>query len=92
MGGLGTGTTASVGSRTVVYLAKPAYADPQSEGTVVVAIQVDASGKVISASVTQSTTSSAALKSAALAAARQSKFSEGTAVEKGSITYRFKLR
>ena len=91
-GGLGTGTTARVGNRTVVYLAKPAYADSQSEGTVIVAIRVDAAGKVISASVTRSTTSSSALKSAAVAAAKQSKFSEGNAVESGTITYRFKLK
>ena len=90
--GLGTGTTARVGNRTVVYLAKPAYADSQSEGTVIVAIRVDAAGKVISASVTRSTTSSSALKSAAVAAAKQSKFSEGNAVESGTITYRFKLK
>lgn len=90
-GGLGTGTTARVGNRTVVYLARPAYADSQSEGTVIVAIRVDAAGKVISASVTRSTTSSA-LKSAAVAAAKQSKFSEGNAVESGTITYRFKLK
>lgn len=91
-GGLGTGTTARVGNRTVVYLARPAYADSQSEGTVIVAIRVDAAGKVISASVTRSTTSSSALKSAAVAAAKQSKFSEGNAVESGTITYRFKLK
>ena len=91
-GGLGTGTTARVGNRTVVYLTKPAYADSQSEGTVIVAIRVDAAGKVISASVTRSTTSSSALKSAAVAAAKQSKFSEGNAVESGTITYRFKLK
>lgn len=81
-----------MGNRTVVYLAKPAYADSQSEGTVIVAIRVDAAGKVISASVTRSTTSSSALKSAAVAAAKQSKFSEGNAVESGTITYRFKLK
>ncbi len=57
-----------------------------------VSIQVSASGSVISASVTSSTTSSAALKNAALAAAKQSRFSEGDHTESGTITYRFKLR
>ena len=80
-----------MGNRTVVYLAKPNYADPNSEGTVLVSIQVSASGAVISASVTNSTTS-AALKNAAIAAAKQSRFSEGDRTESGTITYRFKLR
>jgi TonB family protein len=89
---LGTGTSAKVGNRTVVYLAKPNYADPNSEGTVLVSIQVSASGAVISANVTSSTTSSTALKNAAVAAAKQSRFSEGDRTESGTITYRFKLR
>ena len=76
----------------MVYLAKPNYADPNSEGTVLVSIQVSASGAVISASVTNSTTSSAALKNAALAAAKHSRFSEGDKTESGTITYNFKLR
>jgi TonB family protein len=81
-----------VGNRLVVYLAKPAYADPNSEGTVYVSIQVSASGAVIKTDITRSTTSSAALKNAALAAAKQSRFSEGDRTESGTITYRFKLR
>ena len=91
-GGLGTGTSAHVGNRLVVYLAKPNYADPNSEGTVVVSIQVSATGAVVSATVTSSTTSSAALKNAAIAAAKQSKFSDGDRTESGTITYRFKLK
>ena len=91
-GGLGTGLTASVSNRTVVYLAKPNYADQQSEGVVVVSIKVSEGGTVVSASIMSSTTSSAALKNAALSAAKQSRFSEGDKVESGSITYRFKLR
>ncbi len=91
-GGLGTGSTAKVANRTVVYLAKPSYADQQSEGVVVVSIKVNEGGTVVSASVMSSTTSSAALKNAALAAAKQSRFSEGDKVENGTITYRFKLR
>ncbi|MDE5739653.1 MAG: energy transducer TonB, partial [Bacteroidaceae bacterium] len=92
VGGLGTGTSAQVGNRTALHLAKPDYADSNSEGTVLVAIQVSASGAVISASVTSSTTSSAALKNAALVAAKKSRFSEGDKTESGTITYRFKLR
>lgn len=92
VGGLGTGPSAKVNNRTVVYLAKPQYADPNSEGTVLVSIQVSATGAVIKASVTSSTTSSAALKNAAVAAAKQSKFSEGESIENGTITYRFKLQ
>lgn len=88
----GTGTSAKVGDRTVVYLAKPVYADSNSEGTVVVSIQVNPSGSVVSANVTSSTTSSVALKNAAIAAAKQSKFSEGAVNESGTITYRFKLQ
>ena len=92
VGGLGTGPSAKVNNRTAVYLAKPQYADPNSEGTVLVSIQVSATGAVIKASVTSSTTSSAALKNAAVAAAKQSKFSEGESIENGTITYRFKLQ
>ena len=88
----GTGTSAKVGNRTVAYLAKPQYADAHSEGTVVVSIQVNPEGDVTNATVTSSTTSSAALKNAAIAAAKQSKFSEGTKTESGTITYRFKLQ
>lgn len=92
VGGLGTGPSAKVNNRTAVYLARPQYADPNSEGTVLVSIQVSATGAVIKASVTSSTTSSAALKNAAVAAAKQSKFSEGESIENGTITYRFKLQ
>lgn len=92
VGGLGTGTSAQVANRIAVYLAKPQYADSSSEGTIVVSIQVSASGAVANASVLSSTTSSVALKNAAIAAAKQSKFSEGEKTEKGTITYRFKLQ
>ena len=92
VGGLGTGPSAKVNNRTAVYLARPQYADPNSEGTVLVSIQVSATGAVVKASVTSSTTSSAALKNAAVAAAKQSKFSEGESIENGTITYRFKLQ
>ena len=88
----GTGTSAKVDNRTPAYLAKPQYADAHNEGTVVVSIQVSPAGDVTSAMILSSNTSSAALKNAAIAAAKQSKFSEGTTTEKGTITYRFKLQ
>lgn len=87
----GTGTEAHVGNRKAVYLAKPAYPDNTSSGTVVVNIVVNKEGKVTSATVKSGTTS-AALRNAALAAARQSRFSAGTNnAENGTITYKFKL-
>ena len=72
---------------------RPAYADPTSEGNIVVAIVVNSAGKVTSATIKSSTTTSAALRNAALTAARQSTFSTGSNnAESGSITYRFKLK
>ncbi len=88
----GTGTSYAVGSRTAKYLAKPSYTDASSEGTVVVSIVVNAQGKVESATVKSSTTTSSALRNAAVAAARQSSFTPGTALENGTITYKFKLK
>lgn len=87
----GTGTEAHVGNRKAVYLAKPAYPDNTSQGTVVVSIVVNKEGKVTNATV-QSGNTSAALRNAALAAARKSTFSAGTNnAESGTITYKFKL-
>lgn len=87
----GTGTVASVGNRTATYLAKPAYPDNTSSGTVVVSIVVNREGKVTSATVKSGTTS-AALRNAALEAARKSTFSSGSNnAESGTITYRFIL-
>ncbi|MCR5312525.1 MAG: TonB family protein [Bacteroidaceae bacterium] len=88
----GTGTSYAVGSRTHKHLAKPSYTDASSEGTVVVSIVVDAVGKVSSASIKSSTTTSAALRNAALSAARQSTFTAGQQLESGTITYKFKLK
>ncbi|MBR3456206.1 MAG: cell envelope integrity protein TolA [Bacteroidaceae bacterium] len=87
----GTGTEARVGNRKALYLAKPAYTDNTSSGTVVVNIVVNKEGKVTSATVKSGTTS-AALRNAALDAARKSTFSAGTNnAESGTITYKFKL-
>lgn len=88
----GTGTSYAVGSRTHKYLPKPTYDDASSEGTVVVAIIVDANGKVESASVKSSTTTSASLRNAAVSAARRSTFTPGSGNENGTITYKFKLK
>lgn len=88
----GVGGSASVGSRAVKYLATPEYADATNEGTIVVGITVDPQGAVVSATIKSSTTTSAPLRNAAIAAAKKSKFSEGSATESGTITYRFKLK
>ena len=86
----GVGTSARVGSRTVLSLPKPDYTDKTSQGTVTVSIVVNKAGNVISATVTSGNTSQA-LKNAALAAANRAKFSaEDNDAEKGTITYRFK--
>lgn len=86
----GVGTSARVGSRTVLSLPKPDYTDKTSQGTVTVSIVVNKAGNVISATVTSGNTSQA-LKNAALAAAKRAKFSAGdNDAEKGTITYRFK--
>ena len=82
-----------MGARRVVFLATPAYADQTSEGTVPVSLIVNSAGRVTSASVQRATTTSAALRNAAIAAAKQSSFSAGeNNAEAGTITYRFKLR
>ncbi|MBO4398307.1 MAG: energy transducer TonB [Bacteroidaceae bacterium] len=91
VGGSGN-ATANVGTRTVKALTKPSYDDPTSEGQIVVAIIVNAQGKVISANIKSFTTTSAALQSAALKAARSSLFSAGDSNENGTITYVFKQR
>ena len=94
--GAATGTggvgTAIVGSRKVLFLAEPAYTDPTSEGQVVVAITVNATGKVISASIKSATTTSPALRNSAIEAARKSSFTSGANNEQGTITYRFKQK
>ena len=67
----------------------------QKEGTVVVKVCVDKSGRVTSAEFTQrgSTTSDSQLKKIAIESARKWRFQKG-AVDKqcGTITYRFKVK
>ena len=89
VGGIGT---AQVGTRSPIHLEAPSYDDPTSEGTVVVAITVNAAGRVIAASIKSATTTSAALRNAATTAARKSSFTAGADNEQGTITYKFKQR
>ena len=67
----------------------------QKQGTVVVRVCVDNSGKVVSAEYTQrgSSTSDATLKRLAVSNAKQWKFSKGSVDKQcGTITYRFRVQ
>ena len=95
--GLGTrGNSFSLEGRSLIgSLPKPAYTI-QEEGTVVVEIIVDKYGKVTSANVTMkgTTIQSTSLWNVAKEAALKAKFNENpaaTAVQKGTITYHFRL-
>lgn len=91
VGGMGDDPVADVGSRKPAYLPNPVYVDPKGSGTVVVAITVNRSGKVISARI-KSTTATEALNNEALKKARISTFNVGTSdLETGTITYKFRL-
>ncbi len=87
----GTGTSYSVGSRTKIDIPAP-VGDQKNEGTVVVDIVVDETGKVISAMFKSATTTSETLRQAAIESARKSKFSPGQSRERGTITFKFKLQ
>jgi len=69
----------------------PVY-NQNEEGYVTIEIRVDASGAVISASVSKSTVSDSSLRNAAVSAAKRTRFSSGSTTVAGSITYNFKLR
>lgn len=71
-------------------LAIPAY-NSNDEGTVVVNISVNESGKVTDVTILRSTTSDRNLLNAAVAAAKKAKFSSGTGIVNGTITYNFRL-
>ncbi|MBL7827748.1 MAG: energy transducer TonB [Saprospiraceae bacterium] len=97
-GGDGTGTGASIGGglggRKVVTRGR-INDDSQKEGKVVIAVCVDADGKVVSAEykLAGSTTSDSELKSKALTAARGYKFAaSASSQECGTITFNFKLQ
>ncbi len=73
-------------------LVSPSY-DNDVEGKVTVSIRVDASGKVTSASISSPTTiSDQAPRNAAIAAARSTRFTSGSGIATGTITYNFNLR
>lgn len=91
----GTGSVGgNLGSRNVV--SAPRITDNSSlEGTVVVAVCVDANGSVVSADFTQkgSTTSNSTLVNLAINNAKKWKFSSGDADRQcGTVTYRFKVQ
>ena len=72
-------------------LAQPSYRGNE-QGTIVVAIRVDASGKVVDASIgTGTTITSAELRQAALKAAKRNVFTTGNSPAIGTITYKFTL-
>ena len=87
------GNSWSLNGRSLVgTLATPSYTS-NVEGKVTVSIRVDANGKVTSASVSSPTTiSDAQTRNEALSAARSTRFSGGSGVSVGTITYNFKLR
>lgn len=63
------------------------------EGKVTVSIRVDANGKVTTANISSPTNiSDAQTRNAALNAARNTRFSSGSGVSVGTITYNFRLR
>lgn len=88
----GTGSVvANVSGRSVTSTPSPAY-NSNDEGKVTVNVTVDKDGNVIRAYIGSATTSSEALRDAALQAARRSKFSSGSNEAIGTITYRFILK
>jgi outer membrane biosynthesis protein TonB len=91
----GTGSVGgSLGNRNV--LSAPRITDNSSlEGTVVIAVCVDANGSVVSADFTQkgSTTSNSTLVNLAVNNAKKWKFSAGEVDKQcGTVTYRFKVQ
>lgn len=69
----------------------PAY-NQNIEGSLTVAIRVDAAGNVIDASISRGNISDASLRQEAIRAARRTRFSSGSGISTGTITYNFKLR
>lgn len=92
---LGKGTSGgnswSVNGRNLKgNIVKPSY-NSNIEGSVIVTIRVNASGRVISANVTGGTISDPQLREAARQAALKTVFSEGKDEVTGVITFNFKL-
>jgi len=72
-------------------LAQPSYSGNE-QGVIVVAIRVDASGKVVDANIgTGTTITSEEMRRAAIVAAKKNIFSTGNSPAVGSITYKFTL-
>lgn len=90
--GLGSGPSFSLSGRTALSLPKPIY-DCNAQGTIVIDVVVNQSGKVISAKYsTKSKSLDPCLKRRAIQAAKSSKFDVdiNAAVEQhGTITYQF---
>lgn len=79
------------GRNLVGRISTPAY-ERNLEGTVVVNIRVDASGKVVSATIGGGTISDPTLREAARKAALTTRFSAGKGEASGSITFNFRLK
>lgn len=72
-------------------LAQPSYKG-NDQGVIVVAIRVDASGKVVDANIgTGTTITSEEMRNAALTAAKKNVFTTGNSPAVGTITYKFTL-
>jgi TonB family protein len=87
------GNTWSLNGRDLLgTLARPSY-QGNEEGRIVVEIRVDASGKVVDAAIaTKGTTiTNENLRRLAVEAAKKNKFSAGSSVAMGTITYNFRL-
>lgn len=95
-GSQGTGVSFDLGGRKARSLVKPPY-KIQKDGIVVVAITVDRSGRVTDAipGIKGSTTLEESLLKVAKEAALKTEFepmSDGPIIQKGTITYNFKLK
>lgn len=90
--GTSGGNSWSLNGRDLVgTLVRPAYSSNE-EGKITVTIRVDKFGNVTSASIGSPTTiSDGSTRNGAITAARQTKFSGGSGVVMGSITYFYKL-
>jgi TonB family protein len=91
--GISGGNAWSLSGRSLIgNLATPSY-NKNVEGKITVNIRVDDSGKVIGASIgSPSTISDKSIRDEAIKAALKTRFSSGTGISAGTITYNFKLR
>ena len=90
----GFGSYSLAGRQLIGSLPRPAFT-AQVEGTIVVQITVDPSGKVISANLgTGTTISDYDMRQSAMKAARSARFTETDGINNqiGTITYRYRLR